>query len=218
MDGDANLWARHGHSAWAVVVVDDDTDGASVLGVHDLGGEVADTAADQGDLAGAQELLDRSLESEPGSSESLYLLGQLALMRGDATSGEQYFQQALDADPSTLGANNDLAWILASDSRDLEKALRLAQRAVKAEPNADTLDTLGFVHLQRGEADEAVETLSRALQARPESGSIGYRLGTALVAKGDREGARTVLIEALKKPGFPETEAAQQELARLQGS
>ena len=178
----------------------------------------AELVRDQGDLPGAQALLNRSLESEPRSSESLYLLGQLALMNGNTASGEEYLQRSLEADPSTLGANNDLAWILASDQRELEKALRLAQRAVRTESNADTLDTLGYVYLQREEADKAVETLSKALEARPDSGSIRYRLGTALVAQGDREGARTLLIEALKKPGFPETEAAQQELARLQGS
>ena len=178
----------------------------------------AEILRDQGDLRGAEELLNRSLESEPRSSESLYLIGQLALMRGDTPSAETRFRGALDADPSLLGANNDLAWILASEGRDLDTALRMAQRAVEIEPTADTLDTLGYVYLRRGDSNEAVETLYQALQARPESGSIRYRLGTALVAKGDDQIAQAVLIEALKAPDFPESEAARQELARLQGS
>jgi len=51
-DGDANVRAGHVDGAGAVVVVDQDSNGASVLGVDRLGGEVADATADQGDLAG----------------------------------------------------------------------------------------------------------------------------------------------------------------------
>ncbi len=178
----------------------------------------AELSRDQGDLEGAQELLVRSLESDPRSSESLYLIGQLDLMRGDQTSAEQRFRQALKSDPSMLGANNDLAWILASNSHDLDVALQLARRAVEISATADTLDTLGYVQLKKGDTHAAVDTFSQALTARPDSGSIRYRLGTALVAQGDTERAQAVLIEALKTPAFPEADSAREELARLQGS
>jgi len=178
----------------------------------------AELSRDQGDLEGAQELLVRSLESDPRSGESLYLIGQLDLMRGDQTSAEQNFRQALKSDPSMLGANNDLAWILASNSHDLEMALRLARRAVEISATADTLDTLGYVQLKTGDPQAAVDSFSAALNARPDSGSIGYRLGTALAAQGETERAQAVLIEALKKPAFPEADSAKEELARLQGS
>ena len=160
----------------------------------------------------------RSLESDPRSSESLYLIGQLDLMRGDQTSAEQRFRQALKSDPSMLGASNDLAWVLASNSHDLDVALQLARRAVEISATADTLDTLGYVQLKKGDTHAAVETFSQALNARPDSGSIRYRLGTALVAQGDTERAQAVLIEALKTPAFPEADSAREELARLQGS
>jgi len=51
-DRHANLRATHRHGTRAVVVVHDGGNGASVLGVHHLGGEEADAATDQGDLAG----------------------------------------------------------------------------------------------------------------------------------------------------------------------
>ena len=178
----------------------------------------AQLSRDQGDLKGAQELLLRSLKSDPRSSESLYLIGQLDLMQGDQTSAEQRFRQALKSDPSLLGANNDLAWILASNGQDLDVALRLARRAVQINATADTLDTLGYVQLKKGDSDAAVDAFSQALKARPDSGSIRYRLGTALVAQGDADRAREVLVEALKTPAFPEADSAREELARLQGS
>ena len=178
----------------------------------------AQITRDQGDLEGAQELLLQSLESDPRSGESLYLIGQLDLMRGDQTSAEQRFRQALKSDPSMLGANNDLAWILASNSQDLDVALKLARRAVALDPTADTLDTLGYVQLKKGDLQAAVDSFSQALDARPESASIRYRLGTALVAQGDSERAQAMLIEALKTPAFPEADSAREALARLQGS
>jgi len=60
--------------------------------------------------------------------------------------------------------------------------------------------------------------LGKALEERPDSPSIEYRLGMALAAKGDTKEARAVLTRALERPAFPEADAARAELARLQDS
>jgi tetratricopeptide (TPR) repeat protein len=171
-----------------------------------------------GDLDGALALFDRAAAADPERGEALYLAAQIQLMKGDQKAAVALLEQALEREPGHVKANNDLAWLLASSGQQLDRALSLAQRAVRGERNADTLDTLGYVHLQKGEADEAVSVLGKALEERPDSPSIEYRLGMALAAKGDKEEARAVLTRALERPAFPEADAARAELARLQDS
>jgi hypothetical protein len=49
------------------------------------------------------------------------------------------------------GARNDLAYVLATQGVELDRALRLAQEAYKAlDDEAATADTLGFVYLRKG--------------------------------------------------------------------
>jgi Flp pilus assembly protein TadD len=79
----------------------------------------------------------------------------------------------------------------------------------------EILDTLGFVHLKRGESREAVEVLERAVSAGGDSPSIRYRLGTALIESGNTERAREMLNRALEAGPFPEAEAALQQLSTL---
>jgi len=77
------------------------------------------------------------------------------------------------------------------------------------------LDTLGYVHLQRGEGEKAVATLRRAVEGDPSAPSIRYRLGLALSRTGDSQGARVSFSEALEMGPFPESEDAKRELANL---
>lgn len=178
-------------------------------------GTLARTA---GDLDRAIALYEQAAAADPDSGNYLYLSAQTYMMKGDEATTITLLEKALTLDPSHVGANNDLAWLLASSGQDLDRALSLAQRAVRVERSADTLDTLGYVHLSKGEAAEAVSVLDKALEARPDSQSIEYRLGIALAAKGDKDKAREVLTKALTGPSFPEAAAARAELDKLQDS
>jgi tetratricopeptide (TPR) repeat protein len=171
-----------------------------------------------GDLDGALALFEQASAADPETGEYLYLQAQTHMMKGEQPRGIELLRKTLEVAPGHVGANNDLAWLIASSGKDLDEALVYAKRAVRVDRSADTLDTLGYVHLQKGEAEEAVGVLSKALEERPDSPSIEYRLGLALAAKGDREQARAVLTKALETPAFPEAEAARKELAKLQDS
>jgi tetratricopeptide (TPR) repeat protein len=172
----------------------------------------------RGDAKGALALFERAAAVEPGTAEYVYLQAQTLLMQGDEARGSELLRQTLAIDAGHVGANNDLAWVLASNGQSLDRALELAQRAVRVGSSADTLDTLGYVYLRKGDAEEAVSVLGKALEARPGSPSIEYRLGVALAAKGDKEEAKAILTKALEAPAFPEADAARAELARLKDS
>ncbi len=171
-----------------------------------------------GDFPEALTYFDRASIADPDNPHYVYLAGQARYLQSDLQGAERFYRKTLEVDPSHVGANNDLAWMMASEGRDLEAALEYATRAARLSMNADTLDTLGFVQLKAGDAKEAVGVLSKALELRPDSASIQYRLGLALAASGDKEAARKVIGNALEKPPFPEAEAARAELARLENS
>jgi Flp pilus assembly protein TadD len=65
------------------------------------------------------------------------------------------------------------------------------------------LDTLGWVHLKRGEVDRAVAVLEQAVELAPANASIRGHLAEALQQAGDSERAQRTLAGAL-----PELEKA----------
>jgi tetratricopeptide (TPR) repeat protein len=172
----------------------------------------------EGDLDGALAYFERASKADPANGEYAYLVAQTLLMKGETDKSMAQLRKTLQVEPGHIGANNDLAWLLASTGKDLDDALELALRAVRRGRSAETLDTLGYVHLQKGNAEEAVDALDKALEANPNSPSIEYRLGKALIANGDKDRAKAVLTKALETPSFPEAEAARLELAKLQES
>ncbi len=175
-------------------------------------------ALGSGNLAQALAHFDRAALADPANAQYIYLKAQTHYLLSNTESAQELFRATLEHDSSHVGAHNDLAWLLASEEANLKTALEHAAHAVRLEMNADTLDTLGFVHLQSGSSEEAVRTLGEALKLRPESPSIQFRLGKALAANGDEDLAREMLRKALETSNFPESKAAQAELAKLQGS
>jgi predicted Zn-dependent protease len=93
--------------------------------------------------------------------------------------------------------------------------LALARRAVRVRGGPDALDTLGQIQLARGDAESAARSFGASVRLRPNSPSSQYWLGRALAATDDAEGARRAFEASLAQGAFPEREAAQAELARL---
>ena len=119
-------------------------------------------------------------------------------------------------EPGHAGSRNDLAWMLAQQNQDLDRALALAEEAHRLDPSPEITDTLGYVLMQRGQTDRAVELLEKAVAQRPDAPSIRYHLALALDRKGEKQRALEALRQALQAGPFPEAEAAKSELARLE--
>jgi tetratricopeptide (TPR) repeat protein len=178
---------------------------------------LATLRAKGGDRAGAIAGYDAAAELASEPAQYLYLAAQLAAATGDVAGAEQRLRQVVKLDPGHVGARNDLAWLLAEKGQDLDTAVELARAAQRLDPSADVLDTLGWVHLKRGETGESVSALEQAVEKRSDSPSIRYRLGVALEKAGDKERAREMLQTALATGAFPEADDARRELARLEG-
>ncbi|MGH7288275.1 MAG: tetratricopeptide repeat protein [Myxococcota bacterium] len=171
----------------------------------------------QGDLAKAIETMQKAAAARPDNAGYAYMAARMRLDQGDRAAGRQELERVLRAHPESAAAANDLAFLLAEDSSDLQLAQRYAERAVRLQPSAETLDTLGYVKLRKGAAEEAVGLFERALSRQPDYATARYHLALALIEKGEPAAARQALEEALAKP-FPESQEARKVLAKIDGA
>ena len=209
----ANLLGQSGRTAeaqtaYAKALEIDPGNAAALAGAATL-------AAREGDLLAAVEGFDRAADLEADEHSYAYSAAQLSLAAGDKPGAEAKLRELVRRAPGHSGARNDLAWILTEKGEELDLALALAEEARRTDPSPDVLDTLGYVHLKRGEPSAAVAALELAVEGRSDSPSIRYRLGTALSRAGNTERARKMLQTALEAGAFPEAEAARRELAQL---
>jgi tetratricopeptide (TPR) repeat protein len=125
------------------------------------------------------------------------------------------YARALDANPEHAEAANNYAYSLADRGVHLDRALRLARRAVRLDStNASFLDTLGWIHYKRGDLDEAQSTLRSALETGAASATVYEHYGDVSEALGDLDTARKYWREALKRA--PERDRVQEKLNALQ--
>lgn len=92
----------------------------------------------------------------------------------------------------------EMAYNLAEMEEDLDLALEYARRSLETAPEElrqFPLAALGWVHYKRREFREAVDCLARS-SALAVSPTTLTHLGMALLAAGDEERAKTVLVEA----------------------
>jgi tetratricopeptide (TPR) repeat protein len=171
-----------------------------------------------GDLAGARGHFEAGSQLAPASGEYPYRLAQILLAEGQQEAAIEELKRAIEIEPTHLGANNDLAWYLAETGGDLELALELAQLAVRLSPVAATFDTVGWVHLKRGDGDLAEQAFTSVIDNGGETSSALYHMALALVQQGRITDAIALLTKALSAGPFPESADANATLERLQGA
>ncbi len=199
----ARVLARSGRLPQAVALLADLAEKSPAPGVaRDL--YLARMA--QGESAAALSGLQGWLAREPGDLESRRLLAAHYMAAGDRTNAEAEYRRlsvAAPEDPVTL---NNLAWLRHEAGGG--DALDLARRAVTLAPDApEVLDTLGAIHLARGETAEALKHARRAAELAPGNPDIHLTYARAVAATGDRPQAAKIL-RASFTDGQPRPEAA----------
>jgi tetratricopeptide (TPR) repeat protein len=128
--------------------------------------------------------------------EARLALSNLAVIQGDLPRGEEWLEQVLDEFPDDDGALNDLGYLWADQNKDLDRAKRMIERAVKAEPdNMAYRDSLGWVLFRLGQYPEAIAQLEKAAADKKPDGTVLDHLGDAYRKTNRRDKA----VEAWRK-------------------
>jgi len=161
----------------------------------------------------AMRVLGDWIRGHPKTTRPRLMLAQLQLKAGDSQAAAEQYRQIIEVDGNNPVALNNLAMLIANTSP--REARDYAERALKLRPNdASFIDTMGTVLLALGEVEQARDLLAKANAGTPDP-SIAFRYAKALLATGDSDGARRVLLQTQTRsfPEKAEADALYQELA-----
>ena len=176
-----------------------------------------------GDLYLSQKKLDLALQQFEALASrqekpiaALTMVGMILKQQGKNDLAKKRYEDALAIDPRAATAANNLAWMLADEGGDLDRALQLAQTATEASPNVpDIWHTLGWIYYKKQSSERAIYSFARAIELNPSVGGYHYHLGLAHIQAGDTTLARAALERALET-GVDTASAA--DIKRLLGS
>jgi serine/threonine-protein kinase len=156
----------------------------------------------------------KALSLKPEFPCALVNLAEALRAKGRTAEAVAALEKALLVDADFASANRDLAWLLATSPdpmlRDAERAVQLAQKAVRQKPTANYVTTLGVAYYRVGKLREAIENLETATKLP--GGHLGecrFFLAMAHAQLGDKEKAKQHYQQALQwmqdhEPNDPE--------------
>ena len=145
-----------------------------------------------------------ALENNPRSGALHMLVGTIYDGQNRNDAAIERYEEALRLQPALSVAKNNLAYLLAEEGRDLDRALDLAQQAKAELPdNPNTADTLGWVLYKRDVPSAAVGYLKEAVGSMPpgdpQAVLARHHLAQAYVANDEPDRAREVWEQALEE-------------------
>ncbi len=118
------------------------------------------------------------VKQSPRDAASWFLLGSLYQELGREGDAEGAYQEVIRLDPKNAEALNNLAWLYVTAKepalRRPERALALAEMAVRLAPSPHVLDTLAEARWQVRDREGALQAIEAALARNPEN--PGYYL------------------------------------------
>jgi tetratricopeptide (TPR) repeat protein len=138
----------------------------------------------------------------------------------DYEAAKLAYESVLAKWPNDIVASNNLAMLIAdiwpTDKVLLDRA-RVLVEEFRNSNNPTLIDTLGWVQVRLGNADDAAIILKKAVTLQPDNQQAQYHYATAMSLKGLNDLARTAMVKALAgDPDFRGIEAAKQLAATLQ--
>jgi tetratricopeptide (TPR) repeat protein len=120
------------------------------------------------DLAQGKDLTRRAVEKAGSDLQLLIGMAVAPVVAGRPDYTELVSEFIYRLHPENAPNASNLAYALAEQNKDLDRALSLAQFAYETLPRLPSIiDVLGWVHLVRGETKSAVPLLIRALSMQP---------------------------------------------------
>jgi tetratricopeptide (TPR) repeat protein len=162
-------------------------------------GVVAGVYSDSNRQEDAIRTVANGYQKHPDKPRLLFLKGVYQEKAGDRDGCIKTMREVIDRDPENSSAFNYLGYLFAEKGENLDEAEKLISRALELKPNDGFyLDSLGWVHFQKGEYDKAQPLLEKAAKLEPKEGVIFEHLGDVKKAKGDKAAAHQLYEQALK--------------------
>jgi tetratricopeptide (TPR) repeat protein len=121
----------------------------------------------------ALSLIDEVLRLLPNDSVALSLAGFCYEKTGRIRDAIESYEKILAIDAADVNANNSIAYLLASEGKDLDKALGFARKALESNPaSAAYNDTIGYIYSKKNQGELAKKHLKKALELDPASSEI----------------------------------------------
>ena len=126
----------------------------------------------------------------------------LAQIMGRADEAIDLNEKILRLDPNNVVASNNLSWVLCEERQEYERALELAENALRLAPDYwDLVDTRGVIRYRLGEYEAAIKDFLYCIELyppnRPASGASRFHLARAYAKVGRRMEAIEQLTQAL---------------------
>ena len=161
-------------------------------------GMLGDVYMAQGKPAQALERYQALTAIDPKSVPGHTMIGVIHQGQKRFAEAKKSYEAALEVSPDAAIAANNLAWMLADERQDLDRALTLAKRAESGRPNDPQVsDTIGWIYYQKQLPTLAVAPFERAVTLDPGNAEFQYHLGLAYARLGENAKARTHLQKAL---------------------
>lgn len=193
---------------------------ASILAQHPDGGVLISRSQARllaGDKEGSRKLLADWLAAHPNDVQVHRDYAAVMMAAKDYDGAIKEYETLLKTSPNNVAMLNNLAWLYGKTNNP--KAIDLARHAhdlVPYQPSVD--DTLGWLLLQQGKVQPALDLLTFAHSHEPGGASIAYHLAAALAQKGDTAQAIAVLKPLIEAgTAFDEQPDAKALYAKLGG-
>lgn len=159
------------------------------------------------------------IRENPNDATAYVLTGSLEEQRGDWRKGQELYNKALQIQPSSAIAENNLAYSMLENGGNADVALSLAQSAHAQAPSVGSVDdTLAWAYYHKGLYKMSVELLQNALKLEPDSAPYHYHIGLAYSKLGDMPEAKQHLRRALEvDPKSAQADLVRKELQGLGG-
>ena len=147
----------------------------------------------------------RSANKELTADFDTYIGDTYNLLNNKQKSYEAY-DRVLKTNPDNIYVLNNYAYYLSLDNRDLERALQMSEKTIKAEPRNPTyLDTYAWILYKMGRYQEAKKYMDKVFKYDKKPQGVNYEhLGDILYQMGDVKNAVKNWKKAQKLGGVSE--------------
>jgi tetratricopeptide (TPR) repeat protein len=168
---------------------------------------IAQVQQQRGNLADALKAFEKARQLDPQLQGLDAAIASLQDQLGQYKEAMANYRKALAKTPDNAVILNNLAFLLAETGGDLNEALKFITTAIRKAPdNSQLKDTLAWIDIKRHDTATALPILENLASKYPDEANFHYHYAVALLASGDRSGAKEQAQAALSDKPSSQTE------------